>query len=855
MASQSATTLTKTKKVDKIDIVSHGDQLIIPDSISYTDAIKAIQQKMEYEEEVVALSIPIDGYFILDALLAFHKAIAKKFSWSSMVPTPGFFGPEPPVMRGIQVGLLDNGDPDIVQVPWGSIKIPHIDGRLETSVTKKDGKLIFMISGRVKRKHENSVQELILTTREFLRTESIYRSKAIRVRFRDDNGAELQLPEPKFLDLRGVKEDELIFSDDVMTAIRTNLFTPIEKSAVCRENGIPFKRGVLLAGPYGTGKCHAKGTPILLHDGTIKNVEDIEPGNLLMGPDSKGRLVESIATGREVMYQVTPTKGTPYVVNASHILSLKVICESLVGRGKKLGDIWNISIEDYLNLSKSAQKGLGTWRTGVEFEGKPVELDPYFLGIWLGDGDSRFSGVTTMEPEIKEYLQMYATQNGLFIRENKPSGIGNKSMTYYLSCGNVQKDFAKGEARNPLLRALQDYNLVGNKHIPQDFKSNSREVRLSLLAGLLDSDGHKDSSNTLHFTFKSKQLADDTAYLCRSLGLAAYVRETTKGIKSTGFVGTYYAISVSGDMSEIPSKLGRKKFDPRKQVKSVMVSGITLKQLPEDDYYGFSIDGDHLYLMGDFTVTHNTLAAYVTAKKAVDNGWTYIACDRADELADVLRFAQLYGPAVVFCEDIDRVMQGERSINGDEMLNLVDGIESKGSEIMVVFTTNEIDLIQKALLRPGRLDGVINVTPPDAKAAIKLMRMYGRNLIPEAEDLTRVGALVQGNNAAAIREIVEKAKLYAISLQEDMDAPLTITAQALIDTANGMKMHLELLMPKEEDKRSVQEKSASILADAMNARTLSMKDYMGFRQIGSEDDEEVVLRSAQESRRELLERK
>jgi len=81
--------------------------------------------------------------------------------------------------------------------------------------------------------------------------------------------------------------------------------------------------GILVAGAPGMGKCHGKGTPILMYDGSIKKVEDIKNGDLIMGPDSKPRIVLGNAHGYGKLYRVIPVKGDPYIVNEDHILSLK----------------------------------------------------------------------------------------------------------------------------------------------------------------------------------------------------------------------------------------------------------------------------------------------------------------------------------------------------------------------------------------------------------------------------------------------------------------------------------------------------------------------------------------------------
>jgi hypothetical protein len=96
--------------------------------------------------------------------------------------------------------------------------------------------------------------------------------------------------------------------------------------------------------------------------------------------------------------------------------------------------------------------------------------------------------------------------------------------------------------------------------------------------------------------------------LARSLGLAAYAKEKTSTIKTTGFTGVYQRIIISGHLDQIPCKLPRKQAKPRQQVKNVLHTGFVIEPIGEGDYYGFTLDGDGRFLLGDFTVTHNTFA-------------------------------------------------------------------------------------------------------------------------------------------------------------------------------------------------------------------------------------------------------
>ena len=187
-----------------------------------------------------------------------------------------------------------------------------------------------------------------------------------------------------------------------------------------------------------------------------------------------------------------------------------------------------------------------------------------------------------------------------------------------------------------------------------------------------------------------------------------------------------------------------------------------------------------------------TLTTRVTAKKCIDNGWTFLTVDRGKSLSEALAFAQRYQPAVVFVEDIDRVTE-KRDETANDLLNTIDGILSKSAEVMVVLTTNHVERIEQAMLRPGRLDAVITVAPPDAKSVERLIRLYSRDRLKAGDDLAEVGAELAGNIPSVIREVVERSKLAMIAQRHD-----SITASDLVVAARGMKAHLKLLEPKPE---------------------------------------------------------
>ncbi len=188
-----------------------------------------------------------------------------------------------------------------------------------------------------------------------------------------------------------------------------------------------------------------------------------------------------------------------------------------------------------------------------------------------------------------------------------------------------------------------------------------------------------------------------------------------------------------------------------------------------------------------------TLTAFVTAKKCVENGWTFIYIKQARDLDRAIAMAKQYQPCVIFAEDLDSAVEGnDRTDEINAILNTIDGIDAKGHEVMVVVTTNHVENINKAMLRPGRLDAIIPVRAPDAIAAARLMRLYARDLIPEGEDLTAAAEMLAGHIPAFIREAIERSKLSAVR-HAIAGRPLTVTANDLITAANSMNAQVKLL--------------------------------------------------------------
>lgn len=211
--------------------------------------------------------------------------------------------------------------------------------------------------------------------------------------------------------------------------------------------------------------------------------------------------------------------------------------------------------------------------------------------------------------------------------------------------------------------------------------------------------------------------------------------------------------------------------------------------------------------------TGKTMTAYVAAQKCVAHERTFIYIKDVSRLADALRFAQQYAPAMIFAEDVDRVMNGPRTEVVDKILNLIDGIESKNAEVMVVLTTNFVENINEAMYRPGRLDAIISVQPPNAEAVKRLILQYGRGLVDENTDLSDAARLLEGEIPAVIREAVERAKLAAISRTDDMD--FMLTGEDLRIAAQSLRSQSDLLKKAQGEDEHISIQRARVLGTSM----------------------------------------
>lgn len=387
---------------------------------------------------------------------------------------------------------------------------------------------------------------------------------------------------------------------------------------------------VLVLAPPGTGKCLAPHEKVRMADGSVGLNGDLRVGSQVMGPDGKPRNVLFANRGYGPMYRIKPNKGRSWECNGDHILVLRKSRQPLKGLERE------VTVDEWLTWNAWQKSEWKLFRAEMEFaERKNPAIDPYFVGLLLGDGTTTDKiGIHTADKKIAEHAYAMAEAYGLQVRPEYQEG--NASIFYAITAGNTKGMPRKG--KNPLRDQIFDTGLrasCGNKSIPAEYKMGSRETRLHLLAGIIDTDGSYDRKGKGYdIVSKSEQLIEDVAFVARSLGLAAYPAPCEKTATNTGATGTYHRVFISGDVTIIPVRLDRRVPQRRMMNKEVTNVGFDIEPIGDGEWHGIIIDGDHRFLLDDLTVTHNTAAFVVPSILETDDS-SFIVNDPKPELFDL----------------------------------------------------------------------------------------------------------------------------------------------------------------------------------------------------------------------------
>jgi replicative DNA helicase len=438
--------------------------------------------------------------------------------------------------------------------------------------------------------------------------------------------------------------------------------------------------GVILA-PTGVGKSLPYSEPVLTPTGWVR-MSDVNVGDKVMGSDGKEQYVLGVyPQGVRPIYKVEFTDGTFVNCDEEHLWSVNTLNMRTAKTRVKGKSVYKpnfgykvVKTLDMMNDIK--KRGRYNYRlpvvSPVDFEERDVLIDPYLLGLLLGDGSMCDSGVriSTKDDELFDsisYLNEHSSYNEYVRDETKTI----KSINF----------------KTQIKQRIEFYGLLNkksnNKFIPKDYLCNSLDIRVSLLQGLMDTDGCVDKKGTVQYTTISKQLCDDVRELALSLGGTVRVNSkiptyTYNGEKKDGQLA--YTITMSFANNIVPFRLLRKvggyykrtKYTEQKYVKSITYSH-------DEDAVCIKVSNpDELFVTRDYVLTHNTTILTKIANTAFNLGYNVLQ---------------------IFFEDNPKIVQRKHFTlwTGIEPDNLVLHKESVMSKITEIKETMKNELILKKL--------------------------------------------------------------------------------------------------------------------------------------------------------------
>ena len=352
---------------------------------------------------------------------------------------------------------------------------------------------------------------------------------------------------------------------------------------------------ILVTGGRG---CEAPDTEVLMADMTVKKIKDIAVGEKVMGDDFTPRTVLRTVRGRSAMYRVHQANAEDYYVNEEHKL---VLCRSKIGKSRadkfpEYPDVFEMNVVEFMNQPKTFRDTFFGFKAGsCPYPESEVLIEPYMLGLWLGDGTAHFPNITNPDEEIHDYLRDYCQRHGQNLNGEWKQGAYRLRIVGDGKIGN-----------NDFLNGLNAYGLIDNKHIPQCYIANSERVRLELLAGLLDTDGYV-CRNTYEIIQKSYDITKAIKLIADSLGFRTAISEKRVSLKGKDY-GIYYRLRLGGDLWRIPCKVKRKQIleENCHKTRDWRISHLEVTPVGDGDWCGFTLDGNHRYLANSLTVKRNS---------------------------------------------------------------------------------------------------------------------------------------------------------------------------------------------------------------------------------------------------------
>lgn len=331
----------------------------------------------------------------------------------------------------------------------------------------------------------------------------------------------------------------------------------------------------VFAAGTGQGKAIRMTEKVLTTEGWKMN-KDLKIGDYLASVDGMPSQVIGIyPQGQRQMYKFTFSDGRTAIADGEHLWTVNIS-----GKGQKTVD--TNEIRRLLSLKKYCRRISIPLYSGYYGVPNTTGIDMYTLGVLIGDGSLTGSSIqfTTADTEMLQWVK----------------GEVHK----------LQNKYSYSIVKSPqLMQYIRDNHLnvrAEQKHIPEELLNLCREERLSLLQGLMDTDGSVDVNGFIEYSTSSKRLAEDVTTLVRSLGYICTIQQRkTKGLDS-------YRLHIRGKYDKELFRLTRKRerIDEMKTAKPLSIVKIEEDVVEEAQCIRVS-HPSALFIMDQYVVTHNSL--------------------------------------------------------------------------------------------------------------------------------------------------------------------------------------------------------------------------------------------------------
>lgn len=321
-------------------------------------------------------------------------------------------------------------------------------------------------------------------------------------------------------------------------------------------------------------------------------VGDVAAGDTILGSAGPVRVLGATPINEaRRCYRVTFRDGTTLVADAGHLWKVRYNSQPTTGVR---------TTEQIVRDGRSVAVPL---MAPLDTPDVSLPLDPYVLGLWLGDGDNRAAGITAGRDDADEILAAVRARGVPAARFTQT--LENRARRISL-CGNTKGDLYTKDGSSPRA-AIAAFGLFRDKHVPKVYLRSSRTQRLDILRGLMDSDGCATRTGYAIFTNTARALADGVAQLARSLGYAVTVRAAPPDVRSATYLPGW-RVEFTPTTDRNPFLLRRKAQRIQRVAVRTWKSIAAIEPVESVPVRCIEVDApDHLFVAGDgWTLTHNT---------------------------------------------------------------------------------------------------------------------------------------------------------------------------------------------------------------------------------------------------------